>query len=337
MNEYCASHGYAVSDDTLYTEVMTGVDWHVMPELQRMLKAARLHEPKFDVVVIDHPDRLARGEPLIIIMSELRYYGIDMEAVQQKIDETDEGKLVLHFLSYASKKEWERIIKRTSDGRLDRVYKKNKPLGSTPAYGYKWDDPAPKQKNRYVYNEDVIMVGADGFIWTERTVVEFIFQKAKEGMTIRKIAATLTELGIPTRKGIDYWRGTQIRKMLGDPIYTGKFYAFRRNYIRKTDPEKPGYLTRLKPLEEQYLMLDGTVPAIVDEETFAIVERQLEYNKRMASRNNKQHENALLRGGLAICGHCLGHMNVRNRRVKKYVFLIQQPPMKNPLQNASRK
>src|SRR6266567_2264746 len=52
MNAYCKERNYLTTDDTLYTEIMTGVVWRERPKLQRMLKDAA--EGKFDVVVIDH-------------------------------------------------------------------------------------------------------------------------------------------------------------------------------------------------------------------------------------------------------------------------------------------
>ena len=58
-------------------------------------------------------------------------------------------------------------------------------------------------------------------------------------------------------------------------------------------------------------MPEGTCPPIIDEETFRIVQAQLDYNKRNASRNNKHPENALCRAGIARCGVCKGAMTVR--------------------------
>ena len=93
--------------DYLFTEVMTGVEtWRERPELQIMLaKAEQL--AKLDetvVVVVDHPDRFARGMDLILLVEMLSYYGVHCEFVQTKFADTDEGKLFLHLESYSSKK-----------------------------------------------------------------------------------------------------------------------------------------------------------------------------------------------------------------------------------------
>src|SRR5215467_9562930 len=108
----------------------------------------------------------------------------------------------------------------------------------------------------------------------------------KDGFTLRFIAKTFTEEGIPTRKGRGFWRPSTIQYIASNPAYIGKFYAFRQSYTRVGQKYRPTD----KPLEEQYLMPVGTCPPIIDEETFLIVQRQLEYNQEKASRNNKQQD-----------------------------------------------
>ncbi len=322
MDEYCAIHEYETATETLYTEVMTGIDtWRERPELQKLLaKVEQLVKDGYQVVVVvDHPDRFARGLDLVLLVELISYYGARVEFVQTKFEDTDEGALVLHLESYSSKKEWSRIKKRTADGRRDHVLKNHKMLGvSTPLYGYAFNNPERKMRTHYVYNDTVFYTAPDGTEWTERKVVERIFQMAKDGMTLRKIAEILTKEGIPTRqrKGNNFWRGTTIGKILANPAYMGKFYAFRQTYHRQGKK----LLTKDKPIEEQTLMPEGTCPPIVDEETFLIVQRQLTYNKEKAARNNKHRQDALLRAGYAKCGHCLSNMNVGRNKNGSMVF-----------------
>ena len=184
MDDYCAINSYESAPEYLFTEVMTGVEtWRERPELQKLLlKAEQLSKPdETVVVVVDHPDRFARGMDLILLVELLLHYGVHVEFVQTKFEDTDEGHLILHLKSYSSKKEWNRIKKRTEDGVVDRVVKSHKPLGQTPCYGYKWDDPAPKQKNSYVFNDDVIHIDVYGFEWTEHKVVIYLYEKVKAG------------------------------------------------------------------------------------------------------------------------------------------------------------
>ncbi len=311
INAYCTTCGYETPADLLFTEVMTGVEtWRLRVELNKLFKRveelAGVHQV---VVVVDHPDRLARGLDLILIIELLRYYGARVEFVQQKFEDTDEGELVLHFQSYSSKQEWKRIKKRTHDGMIDRVVKDHKPLGSIPLYGYQWDDPSAGAKNRYVYNDAVIHVDANGTKWSERKVVVFLFQKAKEGWTLGRIAKTLNDLGVPTRQrfGNNVWTSSRISEMLADPKYMGRYYALQFTSTQKGDKVIRG----IKPLEECILMPEDVCPPIVDAETWQIVQAQLDYNKKNSIRNARFPEKALCRNGIARCGYCGGAMNYR--------------------------
>jgi DNA invertase Pin-like site-specific DNA recombinase len=108
IDEYCSLNDYVSKPEYLFTEVMTGVEtWRERPELQKMLalaeQLARLDEAI--VVVVDHPDRFARGMDLILLVELLLHYGVHVEFVQTKFEDTDEGHLILHLESYSSKKE----------------------------------------------------------------------------------------------------------------------------------------------------------------------------------------------------------------------------------------
>ena len=311
MDDYCAASAYESFPEHLFTEVMTGIEtWRERPELQKLLALAEklTKEGNEVVVVVDHPDRFARGLDLVLLVELLEYDGARVEFVQTKFEDTDEGKLVLHLQSYASKQEWNRMKKRTRDGVLDRVLKDHKPLGSRPLYGYIWDDPIAK--NKYLINDTIIWTDASGKEWSERDVIIYIFQKAKEGMTLRSIARSLNAIGIPTRKEGGLWDTGRMSNILANPKYMGKFYSFNHTHYREGDKWKK----KLKPISERVLMPDGTCPAIVDEETWYLVQQQLEYNQRTATRNTKFPEKALCRDGIAICGHCGGPMGFRADR-----------------------
>lgn len=308
IDEHCAAHNYLSPPEYLFTEVMTAVEtWRERPELQKLLALAEqlTKEGQTVVVVVDHPDRFARGLDLVLLVELIEYYGASVEFAQIKFEDTDEGKLVLHLQSYSSKQEWKRIKKRTHDGIVDRVTKKHKLLGSTPPFGYTWDDPIAK--NKYVYNDEIFWTDATGTKWSERSVVVYIFQKAKEGATLRSIARSLTELGIPTKRRIGIWDTGRISALLSNPKYMGKCYSFNHVHYRQGDKWKK----KAKPLAERVLMPDGTCPAIVDEETWYVIQQQLEYNQRTATRNTRFPEKALCRDGIAFCGHCGGRMGFR--------------------------
>ncbi len=330
INKYCLMKGYTFSDEHLYTDVMTGIEqaWRDRFDLQRMLAASKRNE--FDVVVIHHTDRLARGEPLIIIMEELAYHGgVTVESTQQNIEDTDEGRIILHFLSLSSKAEWKRIVKRTSDGRRAAAGK-NQILGATPSYGYTWN----KEHTGYILNYEIIHTEPDGTKWTEVAVIAFIFAEAKAGTPLTAIGKKLQNKGIPTRKGFTYWHPSTLSNMLKNRIYIGEFTAFRNTFhyngtrVNREGKTVANYKRIKKPLSEHHHYPEGTVPAIIDKETFDFIQTQLSYNQKTSRRNNRNYENALCRAGIAICGHCKGKMHVTSLTHNPLQYVCQQGNLK---------
>jgi len=322
INQHCSEHGYITSEEHLYMDILTGIEdaWRDRVDLQRMLEACR-HD-LFEVAVVMHTDRLGRGEVLIICMEELSYNNVRLESAQQNIEDTDEGKIILHFLSYSSKQEWRRLVRRTKDGKQASVMQKHRILGATPSYGYAWND----DHTGYILNYKVVYVDAEGKEWTEVLVVEFMYDEVKAGTTLANIARKLMKRGIPTRKGLVHWPVGTISQTLKNPIYKGLFTAFRNTFTYKgTRLNRKGdvvanYQRTKKPLEEQYHYPEGTVPAIVDAETWDYTQTRLALNQKTSRRNNRNYENAMCRAGIARCAYCNGSMHVTSetKRFSQY-------------------
>jgi site-specific DNA recombinase len=122
-------------------------------------------------------------------------------------------------------------------------------------------------------------------------------------MSLRAIAFQLTKEGIPTPDGKELWRYQSIKNILANPFYIGKAAAYKtRTEFIAGEGERKTFLS-----EDQWMQLpEGTVPALIDEETFQAVQIQLEINKKNSPRNNRHPEDTLLRCGMAVCGTC-GH------------------------------
>ena len=58
------------------------------------------------------------------------------------------------------------------------------------------------------------------------------------------------------------------------------------------------------------------MPALVDEETFAVIQARMKINKATAIRNNRDPESSLLRGGYVRCGYCGWSMEARKMHKK---------------------
>jgi hypothetical protein len=96
------------------------------------------------------------------------------------------------------------------------------------------------------------------------------------------------------------------------PAYIGKLTANRikTTWVPQQDP-LTGDVTLVRKIaardandELLYVYPPETCPALIDEATFAQAGKLLAANREMSSRNIKRPEQALMVGGLAVCGYC---------------------------------
>jgi Recombinase len=90
--------------------------------------------------------------------------------------------------AFSSESERENVVYRTTRGMRDRVAAGNLTGRGRAAYGYHYADRGEFTNAVYVIYEP------------ESKVVVWIFERAAEGWSMRQIAKTLTEQGVPTQR-----------------------------------------------------------------------------------------------------------------------------------------
>ena len=146
-------------------------------------------------------------------------------------------------------------------------------------------------------------------IEAEADVVRKIFNwYTVEGLSIGTIARQLTESGLPTRKQKPRWERSVIWAILRNPAYQGhacfgKTAVTARQRITRPLRLRGGLATRNSanhelPREEWIEIPD---PALVSEETFALAQEKLIYNKLHGQR--RTIEPSILQG-LVYCRQC---------------------------------
>lgn len=290
---HALNHSYDLVEGHFYREVHTGVELWERKELTRLRKAIRQHE--LDVVIVYAIDRLARDPVhLGVILTEAEHHGVEVVFVTEPLDNSPEGQLIRFVRGYAAKVEHEKIKERAMRGIRARA-ESGKPLpGSRPKYGYRWRD---SDKSGWVLDP------------MTAPVVHQLFEDATQGIPLRTLATRLTEAGIPSPTGRQYWHQTTVHHILNEPAYCGKPAAFR---WKNGKNEKFGE----RPLEDRIPLPADIAPIIIDPSTFDYVQERLTLNKQLASRRNQDPESALLRGGYAVCGVCGNNLivNVNVRR-----------------------
>jgi len=307
IRRHLAEKKYVLDERHMYPEAMTAymLPYRERPQLMKLLEAARRGE--FDVVIVTEFSRLSRKQTeQAVVISILEDYGVRVESITEKFDDSAVGHLMRVVNAYTAEVEREKTYWRTNRGRRDRAA--TALMGQGPAaYGYKWVDGDKYKKAKYALNEDVNYIDCTGVSWTEVKAVIFIHDLALEGTSLRGIAKLLTTMGIPTGTGKQFWSKTTVHKILTSKFYTGEAANYR--YIKKQGKK----YSEERPEAEHIKLPEGTIPQIIPLDKWLAVQQQLERNKQFSERNNHHPKVALLRAGLAKCSIC-GH----TMRIKHY-------------------
>ncbi len=157
--------------------------------------------------------------------------------------------------------------------------------------------------------------GPDGLpqiVEEEAQVVREIYRLFLEGQTVRTIAGYLTEQRIPTPKGKTQWCVSTIMSILTNEKYKGdallqKTYTadFLTKTVKKNHGEVPQYY------------IENSHPAIIDPETFELVQQEIE---RRRPKRRQLHKSSPFNAKI-ICGDCGGyygrkvwHSNSKHRK-----------------------
>jgi site-specific DNA recombinase len=212
-----------------------------------------------------------------------------------------------------AEEELNKIKERTQRGLKGRVTKKNSILpGSRPLFGYHWQD-----KKMMWEGKEIIVPKAIYITYApEAKIVEAIFHWCRLGLSVRRIATMLTEMGVPTPNGNTLWRPTTVHNILTQESYTGVHFAFKRKYEYV---EGSGLERTMRNKEDWVEVSDGCIPQLIDPATFEQVQKILDYNKEHSHRNNKNPEDTLCRSGIAVCGYCGSNLSVERHKARGWI------------------
>jgi len=260
-----------------FSEAFSGLSLE-RPKLDELRELVR--GEAVDILVCYCLDRLSR-DPVhgVIIIEELDKHHVTLEAVTETVDSSEVGKLISYIRGFASKLEAQKILERTMRGKKARAREGRIPGGgASRLYGCDYIKVSQPNGGRRVINDTEAQ-------W----VVKMYDWLVNDGMSVRAITLRLRELGAPTKFG-QPWCWSTVLKILKNPAYTGRTYAFTAMN------GKPG----AKPRED-WIEIHDVTPAIISDELFEAAQKQLRENTLKASRNTR-HE-YLLRGHI-WCQSC---------------------------------
>ncbi len=281
----CRAHagqlGANVSEAHVYREVHSGADLFGRPQLTRLREAMVGRE--FDVLIVHALDRLARDtDHQGYIFTEAKKAGVRIGSATEDLDNSFQGKLLRMVASVVAEAEREKIVERTTRGRIEKRKQGRVHWHGTLLYGYAYDG----EKQRYVLDE------------FQAGIVRRIFREYIDGISTQQIANRLNAEGIPTATGRTWTRDRISDVVIHEEYATGVGYANRfygRDYVKKHGLKFEAERPRGDWTEVRY-------PQIIDRETWDKAQARRASNKRF-SVTNKAPDDYLL-SGLMYCAEC---------------------------------
>ena len=237
---------------------------------------------KIDLIITKSVSRFARNTvDSLTTVRQLKEKGVEVYFEKENIYTLDsKGELLITIMSSLAQEESRSISenvtwgqrKRMQDGKVTMPYKRF--LG-------------------YEKGED----GLPQIVESEAVIIRIIYRLFLEGKTPTWIAKHLTQECIPTPGGKEVWQSTTVLSILKNEKYKGDAMLQKTYCV--------DFLTKKMKINEgeipQYYV-ENSHPAIIEPETFDIVQHELK--QRKGNRGYKVSESPF--SGRVICGECGG-------------------------------
>lgn len=279
----------------------------IRPEFSRMMKDVR--DRNVNCILVKDLSRLGRNylESGEYLEKVFPFFGIRFIAVNDRIDTLDNPIDISAQLKNLANEMYAKDISRKICSTMKTLQEQGKFVGSQPPYGYLRN---PEDKYSLIVDPETA------------PVIKEIFQKILDGYTIYAITLQLNERGISSpgrykyEKGLvknekfykSVWFFPTVRRILSDPIYLG--------WIQNGKYESHFYKGGSKSVKvpkEEWKIMKGVHPPIIEETAFNQVQEILNQNASNAGRYESKHnKHNILRGKLR-CGECGKSMALKKR------------------------
>lgn len=278
-------------------EVVSGETIDDRPGILELLR--RIESPKIKAVLCVEPQRLSRGSLKDIgrLVELLRYSNTIVLTRQYNYDLRDARDRESFERELMRGNEYLEYYKRIQqNGRLLSVQNGNY-LGTWAPYGYKKVHYKEGKQDCYTLEP----------IPEEARIVKLIFEMYRDGYGSHKIARTLNEMGIKTKKG-KKWGAESLKKMRTNKHYLGMVVWNRRKEVKTVEN---GEIIVSRPISNDYLVYPGKQPAIIEQELWDAVQEIRD--KIPPVKNRAKCVNPF--AGLIVC-HCGFCMSMRTYKNK---------------------
>ena len=198
LEAYCRARGWTVA--ARYVEEGQSGRTVNRPAYRAMMAAME----DWDLILVMKMDRIHRNSVnFTLMMDELRRHGKEFNSLQESFDTTTAmGRFVMDIMQRIAQLESEQIGERVHMGMQKKARDGDLHLGSAHPYGYE-------------YRNGELLV-----IPQEAAVVEKMFHWREQGLSYQRIADSLNQASVPSKRG-GAWSRQSVWKVVNNPLYKG--------------------------------------------------------------------------------------------------------------------
>ncbi|MCF8564882.1 recombinase family protein [Alicyclobacillus tolerans] len=271
---------------------ITGTSLVKRAQVQRLIRDARTH--LFDVVLFKGISRFARDTvDALLMLRTLLSCNVRVVSMEENFDsQRDNAEFVFTIHSALAQAESEKTAIRVRMGAMQK------------ARAGQWNGRPP---DGYLLNPQTKRLEIDESF---APVIREIFELYVSGYGARRIADTLNQRGLRTKRGFQ-WTQRNVARVVQNPVYVGDVaYGRRERHFAVSDEHdlfSRKKVTRFASDERNVVMCTDAHSGIVDRDTFGKAAAARAARRTRAGRAGKLH---LLAKGLMRC-NCGGNMTIR--------------------------
>jgi site-specific DNA recombinase len=298
---YCTSRGWEIVAD--YVEPGASATDDRRPEFQRMIDAATIKPPAFNVILVHSFSRFFRDQfQLEFYVRRLAKAGVRLVSITQELGDDPMSNMIRQIMAlfdeYQSKENAKHTLRAMKENARQGFWN-----GALPPIGYRIVEASEQRGHRTKKTLEIDPVQAE--------TVLLIFRLAREGngssgpMGVKSIATHLNAIGIRTRDG-GRWGVDAVHKVLTQTTYVGR-HRFNTKFWK----------TRERKAETE--IVEMAVPAIVDKDEFEVVQMLLK-SRSPAMVAPRIVSGPTLLTGICFCAACGGAMTLRTGKSGRYRY-----------------
>lgn len=285
--EYCNRHQYQIV--RTYSDRAKSATTDKRPEFQKMIKDSE--QGLFDIVLVHKLDRFARNKyDSALYKKKLKNNGVRVVSVTENLDDSPESIILESVIEGMAEYYSKNLAREVMKGLKENAYQ-CKHNGGIPPLGYDVNE-----EKKYVINEK------------EAEAVKLIFQMYLDDYTSGDMIRKLNSYGFRTKKETE-WTKNSLTSIVRNEKYKG-IYIYNRTITKDNQGHRNNHKNKNK---KDMVRIEGSIPQIIDNETFDKVQEKLKDRKRTSPSASKT---SYLLAGLVKCS-CGSAMHGNRRRAKR--------------------